>query len=63
MPRAATLALSLSALLLAVLSSAAHAQIVRYTDERGQSYYVDGVENVPPLLVFTESSLPVTVTS
>jgi len=56
MPRAATLALSLSALLLAVLSSAAHAQIVRYTDERGQSYYVDGVENVPPQ--FRSTAMP-----
>jgi len=56
MSRAATLALSLSALLLAVLSSAAHAQIVRYTDERGQSYYVDGVENVPPQ--FRSTAMP-----
>jgi Aspartyl protease len=56
MRRAATLALSLSALL-ATLSTAAHAQIVRYTDDRGQSYYVDGFENVPEQ--FRATAVPV----
>jgi Aspartyl protease len=56
MRRAATLALSLSALL-AVLPWTAHAEIVRYTDEHGQSYYVDGLENVPPQ--FRATAMPV----
>jgi aspartyl protease len=46
MRRAVVVALSLSALL-AVWPSAARAEIYRYVDERGQSYYVDGLENVP----------------
>jgi predicted aspartyl protease len=46
MRRAAVLGLSLS-LLSAALSSPAAAQIYRYTDARGQNYYVDGLENVP----------------
>jgi hypothetical protein len=46
MRRAVSFALALSALL-ATLASAAHAQIVRYTDDRGQTNYVDGLENVP----------------
>jgi predicted aspartyl protease len=46
MRRVAALGLSLS-LLIALLPSPASAQIYRYTDERGQNYYVDGLENVP----------------
>jgi predicted aspartyl protease len=46
MRRAAALGLSLSLLILA-LASPALAQIYRYTDERGQNAYVDGLQNVP----------------
>ena len=46
MRRVAALGLSLS-LLFALLPSTADAQIYRYTDERGQNYYVDGLQNVP----------------
>jgi predicted aspartyl protease len=46
MRRVATLGLAL-ALLIAFLPVSAEAQIHRYTDERGQNYYVDGLENVP----------------
>ncbi len=46
MPRAIIVALSLS-LLIAVLPSRAHAQIYRYTDERGQNHYADGLEKIP----------------
>jgi predicted aspartyl protease len=46
MRRAAVLALSLSAMLV-MLAAPAHAQIYRFTDERGQNYYVDGLDNVP----------------
>ena len=47
MLRAATITLALSTLL-AAWPSAARAEIYRYVDERGQSYYVDGIQNVPP---------------
>jgi predicted aspartyl protease len=46
MRRAAVLALSLSAMLV-TLAAPAHAQIYRFTDERGQNYYVDGLDSVP----------------
>ncbi|HEU4369409.1 MAG TPA: aspartyl protease family protein [Methylomirabilota bacterium] len=46
MRRAAVLGLCVG-LLLAVLPSRAGAEIYRYTDERGQNHYVDGLENVP----------------
>jgi hypothetical protein len=46
MRRAALVALSLSAVL-AGWPSAARAEIFRYVDDQGQSYYVDGSENVP----------------
>ena len=46
MRRAAVLALSLAVLLVS-LPPRAHAEIYRYTDERGQNYYVDGFDNVP----------------
>jgi predicted aspartyl protease len=46
MRRAVVVGLSLS-LLLAALAAPAAAQIYRYTDERGQNAYVDGLENVP----------------
>jgi predicted aspartyl protease len=46
MRRAAIVGLSLS-LLVAGLPPGAHAQIYRYTDERGQNHYVDGLRNVP----------------
>lgn len=46
MRRAAIVGLSLS-LLVAGLPPCAHAQIYRYTDERGQNHYVDGLQNVP----------------
>ncbi|MGH7354312.1 MAG: DUF4124 domain-containing protein, partial [Candidatus Rokuibacteriota bacterium] len=39
------LVLLLGMTLLSALPAAA--QIYKYTDERGQSYYVDGVQNVP----------------
>ena len=44
--RAIIVALSLS-LLIAALPSRAHAQIYRYTDERGQNHYADGLEKIP----------------
>ena len=47
MIRAATITLALSTLL-AAWPSAARAEIYRYVDERGQSFYVDGIQNVPP---------------
>lgn len=46
MRRAVVVGLSLS-LLSAALPPRAAAQIYRYTDERGQNHYVDGIENVP----------------
>lgn len=46
MRRAVVLGLSLS-LLLSMLSASSVAEIYRYTDERGQNAYVDGLENVP----------------
>jgi len=46
MRRAIIVALSLS-LLIAALPSRAHAQIYRYTDERGQNHYADGLEKIP----------------
>jgi hypothetical protein len=46
MPRAIIMALSLC-LLIAALPSRAHAQIYRYTDERGQNHYADGLEKIP----------------
>ena len=46
MRRALLVGLSLS-LLIAALPALGHAQIYRYTDERGQNHYVDGIENVP----------------
>ena len=46
MRRAITTALALS-VLLAVWSPAAVAEIYRYVDDRGNSFYVDGYENVP----------------
>ena len=46
MRRAALLGLSLSLLSLA-LAGPASAQIYRYTDERGQNTYVEGLDNVP----------------
>lgn len=46
MRRAVVAGLSLS-LLIAALSSPAAAQIYRYSDERGQNHYVDGLDNVP----------------
>jgi hypothetical protein len=45
MRRAVVVGLSLS--LLATLPPLAAAQIYRYTDDRGQNAYVDGLENVP----------------
>jgi predicted aspartyl protease len=55
MRRAVIVALSMSTLL--ATSSPALAQIVRYTDERGQNYYVDGFENVPER--FRSTAIPV----
>jgi predicted aspartyl protease len=46
MRRAGLIALSLGAAL-AWWPPAAHAEIYRYTDEQGHSYYVDGLQNVP----------------
>jgi hypothetical protein len=46
MRRAIIVALSLSALL-AAWPPAARAEIYRYVDEQGHSYYVDGLENIP----------------
>jgi predicted aspartyl protease len=46
MRRAVVLGLSLS-VLIAALPARGHAQIYRYSDERGQNHYVDGLENVP----------------
>ncbi len=46
MCRAIIVALSLS-LLIVALPSRAHAQIYRYTDERGQNHYADGLEKIP----------------
>jgi len=46
MRRAAVLGLSVSLLILALVTPAL-AQIYRYTDERGQNTYVDGLQNVP----------------
>ena len=45
--RRAIVALSLMALAV-IQPPAARAEIYRYVDERGQSFYVDGLENVPP---------------
>jgi hypothetical protein len=45
MRRSAVFALTLS--VLAALVQPARAEIFRYTDERGQNTYVDGIENVP----------------
>ena len=46
MRRAIIVALSLS-LLITALPSGAYAQIYRYTDERGQNHYADGLEKIP----------------
>ena len=46
MRRAALVAFWLSAVL-AGWPSAVHAEVFRYVDEQGQSYYVDGLEHVP----------------
>ena len=46
MRRAVLVALSLC-LLIVGLPSRAHAQIYRYTDERGQNHYADGLEKIP----------------
>jgi Aspartyl protease/Domain of unknown function (DUF4124) len=46
MRRTIIVALSLSLLIAAPLSRA-QAQIYRYTDERGQNHYVDGLEKIP----------------
>jgi len=46
MRRAVLIALSLSALL-AAWPAIVRAEIYRYTDEQGHSYYVDGLQNVP----------------
>jgi aspartyl protease/uncharacterized protein DUF4124 len=46
MRRAAIVGLSLS-LLIAALPALVHAQIYRYTDERGQNHYVDGLQSIP----------------
>jgi hypothetical protein len=56
MPRGAVAALSLS-VLLAALPSPARAEIYRYTDERGQSHYVEDLRNVPER--FRRSAVPV----
>ncbi len=55
MRRAVIVALSLG-LLLAV-SPPARAEIYRYVDAQGQSYYVDGLQNVPP--EFRRSAIPI----
>ena len=55
MRRAVIVALSLS--LLAVSPPAARAEIYRYVDAQGQSYYVDGLQNVPP--EFRRSAIPI----
>jgi predicted aspartyl protease len=44
-------------LLGAALPPRALAQIYRYTDERGQNYYVDGLQNVPPQYRATASPM------
>jgi predicted aspartyl protease len=46
MPRAALVVLALGSLLVAVPPDA-DAQFYRFSDERGHSHYVDGLENVP----------------
>ena len=56
MPRGAVAALSLS-VLLAALPSPARAEIYRYTDERGQSHYVEDLHNVPER--FRRAAVPV----
>lgn len=56
MRRAALVALSLSAVL-AGWASAARAEIFRYADDQGQSYYVDGLENVPER--FRRNAIPI----
>jgi hypothetical protein len=56
MRRAALVALSLSAVL-AGWPSTARAEIFRYVDDQGQSYYVDGFENIPER--FRRSAIPI----
>jgi predicted aspartyl protease len=56
MRRAVALAFALSALL-AAWPPAARAEIYRYVDERGQSVYVDGFENVPER--FRRGAIPI----
>jgi len=56
MRRAVTVALSLS-LLLAASPQAARAEIYRYVDAQGQSYYVDGFQNVPQQ--YRRSAIPI----
>ena len=56
MRRAVTVALSLS-LLLAASPQAARAEIYRYVDAQGQSYYVDGLQNVPQQ--YRHSAIPI----
>ena len=46
MRRAVLVGLLLS-VLIAALPGRGAAQVYRYTDERGQNHYVDGLENVP----------------
>ena len=48
MRRALLFALSLSVMVVALLPQPGRAEIFKYTDERGQNSYVDGLENVPP---------------
>ena len=56
MPRAAVVGLLLG-VLIAALPGRGHAQIYRYTDERGQNHYVDGLHNVPERHRATATSL------
>jgi aspartyl protease len=46
MPRAVVVGIAIS-LLIAAPARSAQAQYLRYTDERGQNHYVDGLEKVP----------------
>ena len=56
MRRAAVVGLLLG-VLIAALPGRGHAQIYRYTDERGQNHYVDGLQNVPERHRATATSL------
>ncbi len=55
--RGVIVGLSLS-LLVAGLPPSAHAQIYRYTDERGQNHYVDSLQNIPERHRATATPLP-----